>query len=128
MSRFYGDLQGGRGTATRQGTKSSGISGHLRGWDIGARVIVAPQGLNEAVDEVAILKTGGSSSSTTEGYIAGYSKTELTAGILKNLLDAAKAFTMHLREMESGKWLNNKAGEDLIKAINKTDDMFNRGS
>ena len=127
MSRFYGDLKGGRGEATRQGTKSSGISGHLRGWHIGARVIVAPQGENEAVDEVALLKTGGSSCSSTEGYIAGYTATELTAGVLKELLDTAKAFTMHLSEMENGKWLNSRPGDELVKAINKTDNMFNRG-
>jgi len=126
MSRFYGDLQGGRGTATRQGTKSSGISGHLRGWEIGARVIVAPQGDNEGIDEVAVLKTGGSSSSTTEGYIAGYTKTELTAGILKELLDTAKAYVSHMHEMENGKWLNNRTGDDLIQTINKADNMFNR--
>ena len=127
MSRFYGDLQGSRGMATRQGGKSSGISGHLRGWNIGARVIVAPQGENPEVDEVAILKTGGSSGSTSSGYIAGYSRTELTAGILKEFLDAAKRYTMHMAEMENGKWLNSDPGEHLVKIINKVDDMFNRG-
>ena len=126
MSRFYGDLQGNRGGATRQGTKSSGISGHLRGWKVGAKTIVAPQGKDEAIDEVAILKTAGSASPTTTGYIAVYTKTTLTAGILKELLDAAKDYVSHMHEMENGKWLNNARGVTLIEAINKTDDIFNR--
>ena len=66
MAQFYGDLQGNRGQATRMGTKSSGISGHLRGWNIGARVFV---GYNEDKDrdEVTISITHGSNG-------AGYSK------------------------------------------------------
>lgn len=39
MSRFYASIQGSRGEATRQGTPSSGIEGHIRGWDLGIRVI-----------------------------------------------------------------------------------------
>lgn len=40
MSRFYGSLNGSRGVATRQGTEKSGISGHIRGWNVGAYVTV----------------------------------------------------------------------------------------
>lgn len=32
MSEYYGYLTGHRGTATRCGSKSSGISSHLRSW------------------------------------------------------------------------------------------------
>ena len=39
MSRFYADITGGRGTATRQGHAASGIRGHVRGWHSGVRVI-----------------------------------------------------------------------------------------
>jgi len=38
MSRFYATIQGSRGAASRQGTPGSGISGHIRGWDIGGAV------------------------------------------------------------------------------------------
>ena len=39
MSRFYASIQGNRGEATRMGGKGSGITGHIRGWDVGIRVI-----------------------------------------------------------------------------------------
>ena len=38
MAHFYASIQGNRGEATRMGTKSSGIDGHIRGWNVGARV------------------------------------------------------------------------------------------
>lgn len=40
MSRFYGDLRGNRGEATRQGSKDSGIRSHTRGWNFGGVVIM----------------------------------------------------------------------------------------
>ena len=58
MSRFYGDLQGSRGEATRGGSKASGIDGHLRGWQIGARVSVYAN--HNGKDTVAISLTSGS--------------------------------------------------------------------
>lgn len=58
MSRFYGTLQGSRGEASRQGTAGSGISGHIRGWDIGGAVScwVGEDGL----DRVTLRLTTGS--------------------------------------------------------------------
>lgn len=38
MSRFYGEIQGSRGKASRQGTPASGIWAHVRGWDVGILV------------------------------------------------------------------------------------------
>ena len=38
MAHFIGKLQGARGTASRLGTKSSGISAAAQGWDIGGRI------------------------------------------------------------------------------------------
>ena len=38
MSHFYASIQGGRGEATRGGSKDSGICGHVRGWDSGIKV------------------------------------------------------------------------------------------
>lgn len=68
MSRFYGDLQGGRGIATRQGTTNSGIDSHVRGWDTGARVIcdvveLLVDGKPRKVDRVRVYRTGGSHNS-----------------------------------------------------------------
>ena len=38
MAHFYASIQGNRGEATRMGTKSSGIDGHIRGWTSGVKV------------------------------------------------------------------------------------------
>ncbi len=59
MSRFYGSLQGSARTeATRRGSKSSGVSAHVRGWDIGGLVeVVAAPSDRDTVDFVL---TGGS--------------------------------------------------------------------
>ena len=35
MSHFYASIEGNRSEATRCGTKSSGMQGHVRGWTIG---------------------------------------------------------------------------------------------
>ena len=34
MAHFYGGTQGGAGLATRIGSKSSGYSGFVKGWDL----------------------------------------------------------------------------------------------
>ena len=38
MSRFYAQIQGNHGIASRQGHKSSGIWSHIRGWNLGIEV------------------------------------------------------------------------------------------
>ena len=58
MSHFYASIRGNRGLATRQGTKESGIWGHIRGWDIGASVDCWVD--NEGNDCLSIYITGGS--------------------------------------------------------------------
>lgn len=58
MSRFYGEIQGGRGKATCQGTEKSGIHGHIRGWDLGVEVHGRVDGLGHDVFTIYI--TGGS--------------------------------------------------------------------
>ena len=59
MAQFYADIQGNRGQATRMGTKKSGINGHIRGWDVGARVWMS---FNEQTgeDECIVDLTSGS--------------------------------------------------------------------
>ena len=44
MSQFYADIHGSRGPSTRQGTKASGMEGHVRGWDLGCRVRMSHNG------------------------------------------------------------------------------------
>ena len=72
MSRFYGDLQGNRGMATRQGTKASSIDAHVRGWHTGARVIVDAEG-PDGQDRVRVYRTGGSSNPSGD-LIAEFTK------------------------------------------------------
>lgn len=57
MAEFYGSIQGARGQATRCGTKSSGLHGHIRGWETGAGVEVRPFGCSA---RVSVTRTGGS--------------------------------------------------------------------
>lgn len=75
MSHFYADIQGNRGMATRQGTKSSGIDGHIRGWGVGARVICRH---NEETgkDTVTVYRTGGSRGYTSERLVAQFTEGE----------------------------------------------------
>tara|TARA_Y100000310_G_scaffold108845_1_gene107224 strand:+ start:285 stop:503 length:219 start_codon:yes stop_codon:yes gene_type:complete len=64
MAQFMGELEGNRGMASRLGTKSSGLWGHLRGWNVGVKVDLSH---TEEGDKITIWKTGGSNSpSTTE--------------------------------------------------------------
>lgn len=73
MSRFYAEIQGNGGSATRMGTKDSGIKGHIRGWHLGARVDVDNV---DGEDVVEIQATGGSA-----GY---WSRRLLTLRLLPN--------------------------------------------
>ena len=101
MSRFYGDLKGNRGQATRCGTTDSGIGGHIRGWQVGADVDclaieeILPDKKTQ-VDEVRVSRTGGSSRQGRTEYIAIYTQHELNGGLLKELFDA-------LRQAQEGK-------------------------
>ena len=67
MSHFYATIKGHRGEANRCGNKNSGIVGHIRGWNVGARVEVHTEtylniyGQKEERDVVRVFKTKGSS-------------------------------------------------------------------
>ena len=67
MAHFYASIKGNRGMGTRMGTKNSGISGHIRGWNLGVRVEgwIDPQG-NDYFD---VYRTGGSSGSKSDRLI-----------------------------------------------------------
>ena len=57
MARFYGSIQGSRGEATRMGTPSSGMNGHIRGWNVGGEVSCYGRGEQ---DTTVLTLTGGS--------------------------------------------------------------------
>lgn len=59
MSRFYASIKGNRGEVTRTGTVSSGITGHIRGWNIGVKVHCYIDAKGR--DAIEISRTGGSS-------------------------------------------------------------------
>lgn len=70
MSRFYANIQGSRGEATRQGTTKSGIKGHIRGWDIGVRVDCFPD--KDGNDTCTVILTGGSNGEHKSRYIGTF--------------------------------------------------------
>jgi hypothetical protein len=60
MARFYADIQGNRGEATRMGSAASGITAHPRGWDIGVKVQGYPSMGDTQRDEFEVRMTAGS--------------------------------------------------------------------
>ena len=71
MAHFIGDVQGSTTTASRIGGKKSGISGHIRGWNIGAMVICKYDPKTDK-DTVYVYKTTGSSGSGRNELIARF--------------------------------------------------------
>jgi hypothetical protein len=71
MARFYGEIQGNRGTASRMGTPNSGMWAHIRGWNVGiyVRVFVDPE---TGRDVIEFHQTGGSNDSSRRGQIGRY--------------------------------------------------------
>ena len=68
MARFYAEIQGNRGMASRMGTPKSGIWGHIRGWRIGCRVSCYVD--DEGRDVIQVVQTGGSSGTIADKLIA----------------------------------------------------------
>ena len=63
MARFYAEIQGNRGKASRMGTPNSGMWCHIRGWNVGVEVrcLVDANGK----DYIDIYRTGGSSNGSS---------------------------------------------------------------
>ena len=74
MAHFYAEIQGNRGEATRMGTPSSGIHGHVRGWDIGASVRCYVD--EEGRDVVSVSITHGSNGHGTAKCLGQWVKLE----------------------------------------------------
>jgi hypothetical protein len=68
MSRFYAEIQGNRGLASRQGSKNSGIWGHIRGWNSGVS-IGGHYDEEEDTDVFNVNVTSGSGFGSTDTYI-----------------------------------------------------------
>lgn len=67
MARFYGDLVGERGKATKIGRQQ--ITGHIRGWHTGVRVWCHADPKTDK-DICEIFRTGGSSASERDELVA----------------------------------------------------------
>lgn len=64
MSRFYGSITGqARTTATRRGGPASGISCHVRGWDVGCRAEMYDY---NGQDRIRVFLTAGSNGNGPE--------------------------------------------------------------
>ena len=76
MSQFYASIEGSRGPATRQGSKKSGITGHIRGWSVGGEVRYWH---NEETgeDEVTIYLTSGSSGYGSQKLLGRFTAKDL---------------------------------------------------
>lgn len=87
MARYYGEVQGGRGPASRLGHKTSGLRTTCNAWDIGVRCY-AHAGTQDDGDVIDIELTRGSGSSGTEVGIryymeAGEPRVEIGANLSK---------------------------------------------
>lgn len=72
MSRFYAEIQGTRGVASRCGDKRSGMWCHIRGWDVGCYVRITYDEKNDR-DVVTVYRTGGSNGCNTGSSIIRFS-------------------------------------------------------
>lgn len=71
MSHFYGSMDGSaKTTATRCGTKSSGIGAHIRGWDSGVEIDGYVD--DDRRDVFLIRMTGGSNRRQVGNAYLGY--------------------------------------------------------
>jgi hypothetical protein len=70
MSRFYGSLAGqARTIATRRGSAKSGTTAHVRGWDVGARVVARPHSLRPDEDTLEVYMTHGSNGEGSDVFL-----------------------------------------------------------
>lgn len=76
MAHFYGSMQGSRGQVTRMGTKNSGMTAHIRGWNIGAKVVLTHR---NGVDVVEVYRTSGSTGGGNDVQIAEFSEATISA-------------------------------------------------
>jgi hypothetical protein len=92
MAHFYASIQGNRGEATRCGSKSSGIEGHIRGWNIGARVTVDHI---EQKDIVSVYLTRGSNGYGSTQIVSSFTEKDFPLLALNCEQDWERLLFMH---------------------------------
>lgn len=85
MAHFYAHIQGTRGEATRCGDKKSGIDGHVRRWNIGARVVLRYNNKTEK-DECTIYLTSGSNGNHASVIIGSYTEEDFLKPITATMV------------------------------------------
>jgi len=77
MSRFYAAIHGNREETTRQGTKDSGIQGHIRGRKIGCGVFCYVD--DKGKDAVRIDLTSGSNGGPKGKHLGTFTEKDLNS-------------------------------------------------
>lgn len=75
MAQFYAEIQGNRGVASRQGSRGSGIWGHIRGWNVGIRVV--GDVTEEGDDVFSVWLTSGSNGYKSSKFIGTFKESDL---------------------------------------------------
>ena len=65
MARFYGEVEGTRGRASRLGV--SGMRSHTRGWNVGVEVVCT---IRDGADVIEVYETGGSHAPSAKRLLA----------------------------------------------------------
>lgn len=82
MAQYYANVSGSRGTeVTKTGTKQSGMSAHIRGWDTGVKVELSHV---NGEDVVKVYRTGGSNRNHDYILIAQYTQRTPLPVLLQN--------------------------------------------
>ncbi len=76
VARFYGEVDGGRSCASRTGSKSAGMSGHIRGSNVGARVRCYVN--VDGQDVIEVYRTGGSNGNGCDQFVGAFVDGEAT--------------------------------------------------
>jgi hypothetical protein len=76
MAHFYVEMRGSGQAVSRCGNKNSDITAHLRGWDVGVRVLIE---FNKELqrDEVSIHLTSGSNHPLERRFLGTYTKEDI---------------------------------------------------
>jgi hypothetical protein len=77
MARFYVNIEGNRGPASRMGTEKSGIFSHTRGWNVGIKVLGHVNDAGE--DEFDVWLTSGSTGAKSSKLIGTFTRASLEA-------------------------------------------------
>jgi len=75
MARFKADIEGQKGSASRLGSAKSGMRAHVRGWNVGARVVCSVN--EDGEDVVSICLTGGSANPSFGRVVGQYTEADL---------------------------------------------------